>query len=811
MLQDLKYGLRALARNPTITVVAVLSLALGVGANTTIFTLVNAVLLRPLPVDHPSTLAAVHTVDPRNPGMLLCSYPNYLDYRDRNSVFSSLLLHTVVTVNLAGHGDPQLLMGQLVSGNYFSTLGVQPVVGRGFVPEEDGAPGANPVAVIAYGLWSGQFGGDPQITSRTINLNGYPFRIVGVAPPEFHGLNELYAADLWAPVAMYQQLYPNAPMVNQRRYLGFSVAGRLKPGVGWAQAEVSLRSIARDLEREYPKDNAGRTVRLASVSDAALAPKTRTLAASAGVVLMFISACVLMIASANVANLLLARALRRNKEITVRLAVGASRWRLARQLLMESLLLSIAGGAAGLAFAGWVRDLLWSMRPPMFRHSGAHPDLDLRVMGYSLAVSILTGLLFGLVPALRATRGDLATDLKERSGQAAGTFRIFGARSMMLASQVAFSLIALVGAGLFVRSVQNASQINAGFDAYRLGFVAFNLGEQGYTEARGREFQNRALKAVSATPGVSSAALAKDVAFHVSMARTVLMQGQENSQTGIGRFTLTSVVGPGYFRTVGVPILRGRDFTALDTQSTPLAAIVNEVAAASFWPGQNPLGQVLHFSGDTRAAEVVGVVRRTDYQALGEDPQALIYLSLEQYYFPTAVVYVRTAGDPEAVAAAARRAIQLLDRNLVLQSESVGRTIRESLWAQRISAWLLTVFGGLALLLATIGIYGVVSFTMNQRVREIGVRMALGATVAQVRTMVLLDGFRPVAVGVVAGTLAALPAASAVRGMLFLNPARDALMFVGVPFCIVVVAILACWVPAVRATRIDPAKALRDE
>lgn len=812
IFEDLRYGLRALARNRAVAVVAVLSLALGIGANTTIFTLVNAVLLRPLPVEDPSTLAAVSTVDSHNPGLLLCSYLNYKDFRDQNRVFSSLLIYTTFTIDLTGHGDPQLLMAQLVSGNYFSALGVKPIIGRGFRPEEDATPGAYPVAVIGYGLWTRQFGRDPLVTARTISLNGRAFDIVGVAPPDFQGLNEMLAADVWVPMMMYQQVFPNPAWVEQRRVLMFAVAGRLKPGVSLPQAEAGIESIARELEKQYPKDNDGRSVSLTSITQAALAPKTRTMVTNVSAVLLIMSGLVLLIACANVANLLLARAAGRSKEITLRLAMGASRWRLVRQLLTESLLLAVVGGLAGLLFARWARDLVWGLRPPMFAHAGLHLDLDGRVLAYSLLVSVLTGVLFGLVPALGATRGDLATDLKERSAQPASHKPGgWNPRSVLVIFQVAFSLIALVGASLFVRSIRNAGQIDPGFDAAHLGIVVFNVGDQGYNEARGREYQNRVLELASGMPGVAAAALSRDAPFRVTSARTVLLDGQENTVSGTGRYILTTAVGLGYFRTLGIPLLRGRDLTPLDQSTSPHVAIVNQAAAAHFWPGENPLGKRLHFLGDTAPAEVVGVARNANYQTIGEKSQALIYLSLLQYYVPTSVLYIRTSGDPEAVALAVRRAMQPLDRNLLLQSESVAFTIRESLWAQRLSAGLLTVFGGLALLLATIGIYGVVSYSVSQRGREIGVRMALGATAADVQMMILGEGVRLVAIGVLLGMTIALAISRVIQSMLFVIGARDAMTFILVPSILTLVAILACWVPARRATRIDPSTALRDE
>ena len=810
-LQDLRYSLRSLAKARGFAIAAVLSLALGIGANTTIFTLLNAVLWRPLPVEAPQRLAAVNTLDPRNPGLWPCSYPNYRDYRDHNQVFSSLLLYSTITLNLTGFGQPQPVTGQIVSGNYFSTLGVNPVVGRGFLPEEDASPGAYPVTVIGYGLWTRQFGRDPRVTARTINLNGRAYGIVGVAPPAFQGLDVLNAADVWVPMMMYREAYPNAAWVNQRRFLLFSVVGRLKPAVSLQQAEAGMESIAQDLERQYPLDNQGRRVKLTPVSQAAISPRIRPVVTSAGTVLMIISALVLLIACANVANLLLARAAGRGKEITLRLALGASRWRLVRQLLTESTLLALLGGAAGLVLARWARDLLWSMRPPMFAFAGVHLDLDGRVLSYTLAISLLTGILFGLAPALRATSGDLASDLKERTGNADSSSKGRRTRSVLVVAQVALSVVALVGAGLFVRSLWNAGRIETGFDAARLGVVAFNVADQGYNEGRGREFERQALERASAVPGVVSATLAKDVPFHVSLARTVLLEGQEDTAAGKGRFTLMSVVWPGYLRTVAIPILRGRDFSPLDTAATPRVVIVNEAAAMAYWPGENPIGKRLRFFGDNAPVEVVGIARNANYQTIGERPQALIYGSLMQYYFPTAVLYVRTGADPEAVSAAVRREVQSLDRNLLLQSESVAGIMHESLWAQRLSASLLGVFGALALVLAAVGIYGVVSYSVTRRVREIGVRMALGATPAGVQIMILTEGIRLVTMGVAAGLVMALAGSRAVEGMLFATSPRDAATFVLVPSILALVAVLACWFPALRATRIDPAVALRDE
>ena len=809
--EDLRYAVRGITRNRAVSAAAVLSLALGIGANTTIFTMINAILLRPLPVQDPSRLVTLHTTDQHIPGLLLCSYPNYRDYRDRNQVFSSLLIYSAITVTLTGRGDPQLLMGQIVSGNYFSTLGIRPAVGRGFLPEEDAVPGARAVAVISYALWRRLYGGDPDVTSRSISLNGREYQIVGVAPQDFRGLNALYAADVWAPMMMYESLYPNVAWVNQRRALLFAVAGRLKPGVALPQAEAATQVIAQDLEREYPKDNAGRRVQLTEASVDTMAAKTRAMILRAGTVLMIVSGLVLLIACANVANLLLARAANRSKEIAVRLALGAGRWQLVRQFLIESMLLGLLGGAAGLAFARWARDLLWSMKPPMFNHAGFALGLDTEVFAYTFAVALGTSIIFGLIPAFEATRTDLAADLKERTGrgsQARGRGRM---RPVLVAGQVALSVVALVGAGLFLRSVWSAARIDPGFDAQHIGIVTFNLAGSGYDEARGRQYEGRVLELAASTPGVAAAALSKDAPMRVSAARTVLLDGQQSTASSQGTATLTSVVSTGYFQTLRIPLLRGRDFSPVDAKTAPHVAIVNEAAAAHFWPAQNPIGKVIHFYGDAIPAEVVGVARNANYQAIGEEPQALIYLSLTQYYFPSAVVYFRTPGDPEAVAAEVRGRMQPLDRNLLLEAEGLELTLRQSLWAQRLSAGLLAIFGLLALLLAAVGIYGVISYSVSQRVREFGVRMALGATAGDVRGMILREGTRLVAIGVVTGILIALAAARAVQSMLFVVSAWDVTTFVMVPAILTLVGIAACWLPAMRVTAIEPAVALRDE
>jgi predicted permease len=433
------------------------------------------------------------------------------------------------------------------------------------------------------------------------------------------------------------------------------------------------------------------------------------------------------------------------------------------------------------------------------------------VLGYTLGVSILTGILFGLIPAFRATRTDLVNDLKERSGQPSAGGGRWGARSVLVIGQLAFSLIALLGAGLFIRSVIDANRVDPGFDADRLGIITFNLANEGYNEARGRDYEQRILERAAALPGVEAVTLAKDPPFTVSGARTVLLQGQDNTASGVGRVTLTSVTWPGYFQAVKIRVTRGRDFTLLDAKTSPKVAVVNEAAAAHFWPGQEAIGRVIEFAGENLPVQVVGVVRNANYQVIGELPQAMIYLALPQYYFPYSVLYVRASGDTATVLANVRREILAIDPTLFLDPETVRATIQKTLWAQSLSATLLSVFGGLALALAIIGIYGIVSYSVTLRIREFGIRMALGAAPADLQGMVLREGGRLVLIGIATGAIASLAVSRWLESMLPIVSAQDAGTFAIVPAILAAAAIFACWLPARRATRIDPSTALRDQ
>jgi len=820
-LQDLKYGARLLAKAPGFTVIAALSLALGIGANTTIFTLINAVLLNPLPVEDPAQLVSVWTTDERNQdralGFLQVSVLNYKDLRDKNEVFSGLAAHTGLPLSISsGNGEPQQVFGEIVSGNYFAVLGAKPIVGRTFTPDEDKNPGEQLVAVLGYGEWQKRFGGDPSIVGRTITVNGHAFTVLGVMPKAFKGTNAIGAPALWVPYMTYPVtttgFFRELIESTSRRGLVFNVTGRLKPGVTVQQAEANLKTIARQLEQEYPNDNKGRNVTLVPLAQATINPGFRDNFVMAGGLLMTIVGLVLLIACANVANLLLARAAARQKEIAVRLSLGAGRARLIMQLLTEGTLLAIIGGAFGLLLAYWAQGLLWSYRPPFLQADAIDLHPDVRVLMFTLVVSIVTGILFGLAPAVQASRPDLVVELKERTGPPTGSQRLLSLRSILVAAQIALSLVALIGASLFLRSLQNAQKINPGFDADHLAVLSFDLGAQGYTEERGRQFQKQALERAASVPGVQSATLASTVPlFNGGFSRTVFLEGQDTSDRRSGRLVQITVAGAHYFETLGIPLLRGRTLGDLDQPNTPPAVVVNETMAKRFWPDQDPIGKRFKFFGQSDFQQVVGVVKDSKYNFIGEDPTPCIYQATTQVYQPQVSLFVKGAR-PSAILGTVRGEVQQMDKNMPLTGVfTLAEIFDQSLWPPRMGASLLAVFAGLSLVLAVIGIYGVMAYSVNQRTRELGIRMALGASRRDVVRLVVVQGLRLTLVGVIVGLFASFVASRLVASMLFSVSPTDAVTFAVVPLLLASAALGASYIPARRATRIDPMVALRYE
>jgi macrolide transport system ATP-binding/permease protein len=816
LLQDLKYGARLLLRSPALTIVAALSLALGIGANTTIFTLVNAVLLNPLPVKDVSTLVSVSTTEVRDGQTQVfgaMSRLNFQDVRDKNDVFSGMIAAGFAPLSLSGTGgEPEQVFGGVVTGNYFDVLGVRMAVGRAFRPDEDQALGAHPVIVLSHGLWQRRFGARDDIVGKEITVNGRKFTVIGVAGQGFRGTFALGGPEAWVPMAMYREVMSDLALefFNSRRALGYQVHARLKPGVTVQQANAQVAALFKGLEEAYPTENRGRSATTVGLAESTLPGPFRQNLIRAGGLLMAIVGLVLLIACANVANLLLARATSRRQEIAVRLSLGATRGRLMRQLLTESVMLAVIGGIGGIVVAYWARALLWAYRPPFLQPAAIDLSFDTRVILFTAGVSLVTGFLFGLAPALQSSRSDLVVELKERTSVPSGS-HWYSVRNLLVVGQVGLSFVALVSAGLFLRSLGNAQQIDPGFDGDRLMILGINAGTQGFDEPRGRELYRRTIERLQGVAGVDAVTVSTGVPlFGGGLGRTIFRGDQDANDPRNGRMTQVNQVGPDYFDTLGIRIARGRAFTANDREGSTAVAIINETMAKQYWPNEDPLGRQLRIFGDAVPREIVGIARDIKYNFLGEDPTPYLYLPLEQNYSAQVVVQVRAAGDPDALLGTVRRELQQLEPTMPLLNVDTYRSVfSQSLWAPRMGAWLLGIFASLALMLAAIGLYGVMAYAVSQRRRELGIRLALGARRQDVRNMVVRQGVLLAAVGVVIGLGIAFALARLVTNLLYGVNGHDPLTFAIIPIVLLAVAVLATYIPASRASRVDPVDALR--
>ena len=817
MINDVRFALRLLTRNPVLTLVAALSLGLGIGANTAIFTLLNEVFLRPLPLEEPSQLVSVFTSDERNRqqafgGFMPTSRLNFEDYRAKNEVFQSLTAHGFTPVSLTGSGEPEQVQAEIVSEGYFDTLGAAMAVGRGFHRDEEQTLGAAPVVVLSYGLWQRRFGGDKGILGRTVTINRRPFTVVGVAAESFQGTNAIGGGQLWLPFAMYRETTSGFTFEtwDSRRALNFQITGRLKTGVTLEQASANLNAIAAALAQEYPNDNRGRSVNLVPLAQATINPAFRGNLITAGGLLMVIVGVVLLVACANVANLLLARAASRRQEVAVRLSLGASRGRLVRQLLIESVMLGLLGGVSGFVMALWARPALKAMRPPFLPEDALSMPMDTTVLLFTTAVALGTGLLFGLVPALQFSRPDLATELKDRSSQPSGSRYRAVARNGLVVAQVALSLVALIGAGLFLRSLERARAIDPGFDAESLAVLSFDLATQGIPLDAASARQRQILDRVSGIPGVERAAIATVTPLAGGgFARSVFPEGQDPTDARAGRLVQVASVGEGYLATIGIPLAGGRDFRASDSSDSPQVVIINETMARQFWPNQEAVGKRFRFFREEVLTEVVGVARDSKYNFLGEEPLPYMYRPIAQAPQTAATLTLRSAR-PEATLGTARAVVQQMEPNMPLVGVfTMTNVFEQALWAARMGALLLAVFGALALGLASIGVYGVMAYAVSQRTREIGVRLALGASASEVRMMVLRQGLTLAGLGVAVGVVSAMLLSNLVTGLLYGVSATDPMTFTVIPIVLLVVAVLAIYIPARRASRVDPVIALR--
>ncbi|HJP93206.1 MAG TPA: ABC transporter permease [Pyrinomonadaceae bacterium] len=806
ILQDLRYGLRMIARAPGFTVLAILALALGICANTTIFGFINGLVLRPLTgVQDPERLVAVYTSDYSSGLYGGSSYPDYVDFRDQANVFEGLAASDQILQNATGESEAERLRGAVITPNYFDVLGVKAQLGRTLQASDDQA------VVISDGLWQRRFNGDASVVGQTLRLNAKPYTIVGVADKSFRGLRLGLPPEFWLPITPTSDIAQGG-----RGDRGIELVGRLKPGITVEQAQTQLTAIAARLAQAYPETNLGTLDRpneprpVTVLRESRVEPSAQVGIWRVSVLLFAAVGLVLLIACANVANLLLARASGRRREIAIRLAVGASRRRLVRQLLTESFLLALIGGAAGLIATQWTASM-WPGFFPDNDANGLDLSLDWRVLAFTVGVTLITGMLFGLAPALQASRPNLVSSLKDDSGHGQRLRRL-GLRDVLVISQLALSLVLLIGAALFVRSLQHALSFDPGFAAQNLLVASMETRGASLNKQQGQVFYEQTVERIGSLPGVQSVTLTRIAPLGGGgQRRGIVLEGYQpkpNEDTELN----TNVIGLNYFKTMQIPLLAGRDFNAQDREGSALVVIVNEELARRYYGG-DAVGKRLRFGGaEAPFREIVGVARTASYRNLREQPLPFIYIPLGQEYQPGMTLMVRTAGDPTAVVGPLRNEMRALNKDVpVFLVQTMTERIGGQLAADRMIAVLLSVFGGSALLLAAIGIYGVMGYSVAQRTHEIGIRIALGAERADILKLIVGQGMVLVAIGAALGLALAVAATRVLKSLLFGISATDPLTYTVVVLVLIAVALLACYLPARRATKVDPLVALRYE
>jgi predicted permease len=811
--RDLRYGARALAQDPGFTVVAVLAIALGIGVNTGIFSVLNGVALRLLPIPKAEQIVSVDQIFHGNLRRNLhgesglFSYSEYKDYRENNHVFSGLLAYAPFLEATLGGESPKHLMGAETSCNFFDVLRERPEIGRVFVEEDCRAPGASPVVVLSYDLWRSRFGADPSIVGKSVSLNRAKFVVIGVAAPGFGGLDP-WPSEFWAPLTMQKALEPDSDLLPEDNTGWLALLGRMRGGVSLDEVRADLGVVASRIDQQYP----GRTTTLA-VRRATFLGRTeeQTVVFGIGAVVLAAVGLVLLIACANVANLLLARASARQKEIVIRLSIGGSRWQIVRQLLTESLLISFLGGTLGSLVAFWSIEgiaqfvlahlphgsprLVWNVSP------------DLHVWGYSLALTVLTGIVFGLAPALHATRQDLSTAIKGDGGGLIGKAAGGGMlRSTLVGVQVAVCMVLLIAAGLLIRGLYVAQTIDPGFEMKGITQAAFNLPSQGYSEEHASVFQRELMARVAVLPGVDAVEQARVTPLGDQFLGTGMMLAGETES----RQFEFNVVSPGFFAMLGMPMVRGRAFTRGETQSDADVLVVTESTARALWPGQDAIGKTLR-DGSKKECQVVGVVKDSQASHLGQTGGLFFYMPAGPKEQSNLQLLVHSKSADTATANGIRESARALDADLIVDVTRLEDNLELWRTPSRIVAALSGVLGALALLLASVGVHGVVSYGVSQRTREIGIRMALGAGARDVMTLLLRQALRPVVIGALIGVIACAAVSQVLSKVLYGMGSHDPIAFIGVPVFLFGIAFLASYLPARRATKVDPVVALRYE
>ncbi len=818
LLRDLRYAIRQLLRSPGFTLAAALTLALGIGANTVVFSIVNGLLFRPLPVEQPEGIVGLYATNRRAGDTRNLSYPEYLDYRDRSRIFSGLAAQQGAPLSLAGDERAEMVWSEIVTEDYFSVLRVRPALGRAFLPSDAAGPGSDPLVVLSHRMWLDRFQGDSGVIGRVVRLNGHPFTVVGVAPPGFRGVRRFgFWPDVWVPMLMHAQVMPGSEgILDDRESTWLIVAGRLRPDLTPGVATAALSDFARRLEQIHPKTNRDRGALLLSgrsgFDDPDFFP-TRVLVLSAAVAMSAVG-LILLLACTNVANLLLARASARGREIAVRLALGAGRARLVRQFLTESLLLSVIGGGVGVALASWTTELQATMVPRLQFPVGFEVSLDRRVLVFGLVLSILTSLLFGLAPGLHAAKSDVTSMLKGQGARAKPSRWGLDLRSLLVVGQVALSLMLLIGGGLFLKSFLSARTLDVGLVRDQRLLLSLDPGLQGYDSTRTRLLYRELLDRVREIPEVSAATLSFPVPLDTyGRNRYVYIEGDASAKDG-GTLTIgTSVTAPGYFGVTGTALLQGRDFDDADSARAVKVAIVNQSLAALLGDGRDPIGQEFRLEGPQGdRVRVIGVARDGKYGTIGESPRPYLYLPLSQHPRSWLTLIVRTRSDAAALIPVIRDVVHRLDPDLApFGVMTMDRHLENALNVATNSAAFAGAFGLIALLLAVVGIYGLVSYALERRTREVGIRIALGAGARDVLRLVLGKGLGLAALGVSAGLAGALAASRLIGGMLYEVSPTDPSIFVSMSLLLAGVVLVASYLPARRAMRVDPVTSLRSE
>jgi len=810
--QDARYSLRVIAKAPGFAALAILTLALGIGANTTIFSWVNATLLNPVPgLSHPNEVVSL-TLSKPGEDPFPFTYPDIEAMRNGQQSFTGIAVCGFAQMSLTGKSKPERIFGMVASANYFDVLGVRPMLGRAFLPAEDQRPGGAPVAVISYRMWQTHFGANPDIVGQKIEVNQHPYTIVGVAPATFQGSQTGVRTEIWVPIMMESQMNSLGDLLHDHHEFWLLAFGRLKPGVALEQAQREMMLRLNQEVKNYPEEHRGHetvTVYPLWRNPFGLNFFLATLLPA----LMSIAGVVLLLACVNVANLMLVRSVGRRREIAVRMSLGASRWQLVRQLLVESLILALAGGLVALLITFWTQGTLLRFLPvtedlPISLNIAA----DRTVLFAALVISVLTGVIFGILPAVRSSGVAPVAVLKEDTGSASGGLRKARLASGLVVAQISLSLLLLVCAGLFIRSFLSAQQINPGFNPHNILIASYDLFTAGYSDSTGDEFDRQLVAKLEALPGMQSVALSDRVPLAFGGGSTSVKPEGYVSQTNESMETQVAVITPNYFQTMQLPIAEGRDFTLQDAKSSQRVVIVSEAFASRYWPHQEALGKKLYSDLPKEWLTVVGVARDHKEGTLNEKPTPFVYLPLYQFYKADMIIHARVAGDPLTFRRVIEKTVHELNADLVVFDVTTLESREQfSSFGQRVAGTFVGAFGLLALTLAAIGIYGVTAYTARQRTHEIGIRVALGATRRDVLRLVLGHGLKLMLIGVGLGLVLSFVLTRFLSRFLLGVTSTDALTFSSVAILLCAVALFACFIPARRAMRVDPMVALRYE